>query len=61
MRTAKTLIRQADLSLRWAHMPLFWFCHEAAHFRKALKLPDTVYCKSLEGMKKNNSREKACV
>ena len=23
---------QADLSLRWAHMPLCWFCHEVAHF-----------------------------
>ena len=22
---------QADLSLRWAYMPLCWFCHEAAH------------------------------
>ena len=22
---------QADLSLRWAHMPLCWFCHEVAH------------------------------
>ena len=22
---------QADLSLRWAHMPFCWFCHEAAH------------------------------
>ena len=22
---------QTDLSLRWAHMPLCWFCHEAAH------------------------------
>ena len=21
---------QADLSLRWAHMPLYWFCHEMA-------------------------------
>ena len=21
-----------DLSLRWAHMPLSWFCHEAAQF-----------------------------
>ena len=21
---------QADLSLRWAHMPFSWFCHEAA-------------------------------
>ena len=27
---SKTLIRQADLSLRWAHMPFCWFCHEAA-------------------------------
>ena len=38
MRTAKTLIRladaQADLSLRWAHMPFCWFCHEAAHITK---------------------------
>ena len=23
---------QDDLSLRWAHMPICWFCHEAAHF-----------------------------
>ena len=23
---------QADLSLRWAHMPFCWFFHEAAHF-----------------------------
>ena len=30
MRTAKTLI--ADLSLRWAHMPHCWFCHEVAQF-----------------------------
>ena len=34
MRTVKTLIRpvdaQADLSLRWVHMPFYWFCHEAA-------------------------------
>ena len=22
---------QADLSLRWAHMPFCWFCPEAAH------------------------------
>ena len=22
---------QANLRLRWAHMPLCWFCHEAAH------------------------------
>ena len=34
MQTAvKTLIRladaQADLILRWTHMPFCWFCHEA--------------------------------
>ena len=23
---------QADPSLRWAHMPFCWFCHEATHF-----------------------------
>ena len=22
---------QADLNLRWAHMPFRWFCHDAAH------------------------------
>ena len=22
---------QIDLSLRWAHRPYCWFCHEAAH------------------------------
>ena len=22
---------KADLSLRWAHMPFYWFCQEAAH------------------------------
>ena len=24
---------QADLSLRWAHMPFCWFCQEAAHLQ----------------------------
>ena len=24
---------QADLSLRWAHMPLCWFCHKAARMK----------------------------
>ena len=36
MWTVKTLIRlgdaQTDPSLYWAHMPLCWLCHEAAHF-----------------------------
>ena len=26
-----TVKMQADLSLRWAHMPFCWFCREAAH------------------------------
>ena len=33
-RFLKSLSRadaEADLSLRWAHMPFRWFCHEAAH------------------------------
>ena len=30
MRTANT-DAQADLSLRWAHMPFCWFRHEAVH------------------------------
>ena len=34
---------QADLSLRWAHMPFCWFCHEAAHlvfdYRSDLQIP----------------------
>ena len=25
---------QGDLSLRWAHMPFCWFCHEAAHINQ---------------------------
>ena len=29
---------QADLSLRWAHMPFCCFCHEAAHLLSLLKL-----------------------
>ena len=31
---------QADLSLRWAHMPFCWFCHEAAQMSKPM---DIVY------------------
>ena len=27
---------QADLSLRWAHMPFCWFCHKAAHWWSCL-------------------------
>ena len=28
---SETAEAQADLSLRWAHMPVCWFCYEAAH------------------------------
>ena len=28
---------QADLSLRWAHTPFRWFCHEAAHIIYLMK------------------------
>ena len=31
---------QADLSLRWTHMPFCWFCHEAAHVVLCLKDAD---------------------
>ena len=30
---------QADLSLRWAHKPFYWFCHEAAHFYNYINDP----------------------
>ena len=30
---------QADLSLRWAHMPYCWFCHEAAHILNQQSTP----------------------
>ena len=34
---------QTDLSLRWSHMPLCWFCHEAAHFLLDFDL--YIYCR----------------
>ena len=40
VRPAKTQIwadAQADLSLRWAHMPFCWFCHEAAQVHMSVK------------------------
>ena len=38
MRTAKALITaQSDLSLRLAHMPFCWFCHEAAQMHGSIK------------------------
>ena len=31
IRTPFVISAQTDLSLRWAHMPFCWFCHEPAH------------------------------
>ena len=36
MLTAKTLIRQADLSLRWVHRSFCWFCHALVHLINSL-------------------------
>ena len=30
---------QADLSLRWAHMPFCWFCHDVAQLCVCVKFP----------------------
>ena len=45
--SAQTLIKlgihplQADLSLRWAHIPIRWFCHDAAQIKAELFLEMT--------------------
>ena len=51
MRTAKTWSNwadaQADLSLRWSHAPLCWFCHEAAQVsldKRLVAPPSTKQC-----------------
>ena len=33
-RMPRLISAQSDLSLRWAHMPFCWFCHEPAHMVK---------------------------
>ena len=38
---------QADLSVRWVHMPFCWFCHEAVHFMLTVSLPFRFYDKGL--------------
>ena len=40
---------QADLSLRWAHMPYCWFCRDAAHITNCLHtiynyLHNNIFC-----------------
>ena len=32
----QTADAQADLSLRWTHMPFCWFCHEVAQLQTEL-------------------------
>ena len=52
MWTAKTLIiwsdwadAQADLNLRWVHMPFCWFCHALAHmFSNSIRVYNYVVC-----------------
>ena len=34
---------QADLSLRWAHMPFCWFCHEEAHIHTYELKPNVAF------------------
>ena len=33
---------QADLNLRWTHMPLCWVCHDAAHIYNVFKMTSGV-------------------
>ena len=35
---------QADLSLRWAHMPFCWFCHKAAQMSWSTTKPTKWIC-----------------
>ena len=38
---------QTDLSLRWAHMPICWFCHALAHiYLQIAKIQLILWCKS---------------
>ena len=54
---------QADLSLRWAHRPFCWFCHDAIHFRLPLVDPARQRffskCLGLGDTEEGNSR-KSC-
>ena len=38
---------QADLSLRWAHMPLCWFCHEAAQMVFGIRINGLIIITSI--------------
>ena len=38
---------QADMNLRWAHMPIRWFCHDAAQIMAELFLEMTQWKKKL--------------
>ena len=52
MRTAKTA--QADLSLRWEHMPFCWFCHEAAHIAMMDSLRQQFYSRMRQAGRDRN-------
>ena len=41
---------QADLSLRWVHMPFCWFCHEAAHLKWSMTKAYRMTCAPSEDM-----------
>ena len=36
---------KAHLSLRWAHMPFYWFCNEAAQLLKPVMFVSVLLCK----------------
>ena len=52
---------QADLSLRWAHMPFCWFCHEAAQLILLSMESDIVFPKELEGRAHKKKRVLPCI
>ena len=50
VRPAKTQL-QADLSLRWAHMPIRWFCYDAAQIKAELFAEMTQWKNFMSGYK----------
>ena len=43
-----------QISLRWAHMPFCWFCHEVTHFcfKRQYLVPTIIAC-SLNALEQN--------
>ena len=49
LRSKDSQDAQADLSIRWAHMPFCWFCHEVAQLMKGYKkIRQSVYFELLQ-------------